>query len=143
MSRLDGNLFVLSALIVLLLAVGGLASGGNYLSVYNLQSMANQVPEIGLLAIGVMLAMCSGNGGIDLSGIALANLSGVASGLFALSLFPVDEAPRTRSAPRGCAPDHAGASAFEDTTSKKVRCSRCWVLEVYCSMRRAIFFRDQ
>ena len=56
MSRLDGNLFVLSALIVLLLAVGGLASGGNYLSVYNLQSMANQVPEIGLLAIGVMLA---------------------------------------------------------------------------------------
>ena len=93
MSRLDGNLFVLSALIVLLLAVGGLASGGNYLSVYNLQSMANQVPEIGLLAIGVMLAMCSGNGGIDLSGVALANLSGVASGLFALSLFPVDEAP--------------------------------------------------
>ncbi|OWY04450.1 ABC transporter permease [Thioclava sp. IC9] len=93
MSKLDGNLFVLSVLIVLLLAVGGAASGGNYLSIYNLQSMANQVPEIGLLAIGVMLAMCSGNGGIDLSGIALANLSGVASGLVALSIFPVDEAP--------------------------------------------------
>src|SRR5690606_35957272 len=54
-------------------------SGGSFLSLFNLQSMAGQVPEIGLLAIGVMLAMCAGNGGIDLSGIALANLAGVLS----------------------------------------------------------------
>ena len=39
--------------------------------------MASQLPEIGLLAIGVMLTMISGNGGIDLSGAAMANLAGV------------------------------------------------------------------
>ncbi|MFC6493181.1 ABC transporter permease [Ancylobacter dichloromethanicus] len=64
-----------------LLAVGAMISGGTYLSPFNLQSMAGQLPEIGFLAIGVMLAMCAGNGGIDLSGIALANLSGVASAI--------------------------------------------------------------
>ncbi|MCB8836247.1 ABC transporter permease [Aurantimonas sp. VKM B-3413] len=93
MRKLDGHLVVLSVLVVVLLLVGGATSDGTYLSLYNLQSMASQVPEIGLLAIGVMLAMCAGNGGIDLSGIALANLAGVASGLVALSLFSADDAP--------------------------------------------------
>jgi simple sugar transport system permease protein len=49
--------------------------------------MAGQVPEIGLLAIGVMLAMCAGNGGIDLSGIALANLAGVLSAVIVSMFF--------------------------------------------------------
>jgi simple sugar transport system permease protein len=49
--------------------------------------MASQLPEIGLLAIGVMLAMCAGNGGIDLSGIALANLSGVLSAVLVSSVL--------------------------------------------------------
>jgi simple sugar transport system permease protein len=66
-------------------------SGGTFMDIYNLQSMAGQVPEIGLLAIGVMLAMCAGNGGIDLSGIALANLSGVLSAVVAASLFAGSE----------------------------------------------------
>jgi simple sugar transport system permease protein len=51
------------------------------------------VPEIGLLAIGVMLAMCAGNGGIDLSGIALANLAGVASGVVVTQFVSATEAP--------------------------------------------------
>ena len=83
----DANLFVLCVLIVVILGLGGLVSGGTYLSSFNLQSMATQVPEIGLLAIGVMLAMCAGNGGIDLSGIANANMSSVASGILTLSFF--------------------------------------------------------
>lgn len=83
----DANLIMLCVLIIVLLGVGGTVSGGTYLSLFNLQSMATQVPEIGLLAIGVMLAMCAGNGGIDLSGIANANLSGVASGIFAISFI--------------------------------------------------------
>lgn len=93
MRKLDRNFSLLIVLIALLLAFGGITSGGGYLSLFNLQSMANQVPEIGLLAIGVMLAMCAGDGGIDLSGIAMANLAGVASGLFALSVFPVNDMP--------------------------------------------------
>lgn len=77
--RVDGQFLVLAAINVILLALGAAISDGSFLSIFNLQSMAGQVPEIGLLAIGVMLAMCAGDGGIDLSGIALANLSGVLS----------------------------------------------------------------
>lgn len=79
MRRVDGQFLVLAAINVILLALGAAISDGSFLSIFNLQSMAGQVPEIGLLAIGVMLAMCAGDGGIDLSGIALANLSGVLS----------------------------------------------------------------
>ena len=93
MVRPDGMLTMLVGFMVVLLAVGGIVSGGSYLSLLNLQSMSSQVPEIGLLAIGVMLAMCAGNGGIDLSGIAMANLAGVAAGLFALSVTSAAEQP--------------------------------------------------
>ena len=78
-------------LIVLLLAAA--STHGQFLSLYNLQSIASQIPELGLLAIGVMLAMVSGNGGIDLSGIALANLSAVVAGLVARVFFAPDAAP--------------------------------------------------
>jgi simple sugar transport system permease protein len=86
MQKTGGQLAMLVVINGILLAAGALISGGSFLSVFNLQSMASQVPEIGLLAIGVMLAMCAGNGGIDLSGIALANLSGVLSAII-VSLF--------------------------------------------------------
>ncbi|MCB5204616.1 ABC transporter permease [Neorhizobium sp. T786] len=86
MHKTGEQLVMLVVINCVLLAVGAAISGGTFLSVFNLQSMASQVPEIGLLAIGVMLAMCAGNGGIDLSGIALANLSGVLSAVI-LSSF--------------------------------------------------------
>ena len=72
----DSQFVFLLAINVLVLVVGAMISGGTFIDSYNLQSMAGQLPEIGLLAIGVTLAMCAGNGGIDLSGIALANLAG-------------------------------------------------------------------
>lgn len=81
MRTTGGQLFMLVAINVALLAAGAMISDGTFLSPFNLQSMAGQLPEIGFLAIGVMLAMCAGNGGIDLSGIALANLSGVTSAI--------------------------------------------------------------
>lgn len=87
MRRTGGQLVMLVAINCLLLALGAAISGGSFLSLFNLQSMASQVPEIGLLAIGVMLAMCAGNGGIDLSGIALANLSGVLSAVVVSSFL--------------------------------------------------------
>jgi simple sugar transport system permease protein len=68
-------------------------AGTDFISLYNLQSMAAQVPELGLLALGVMLAMISGNGGIDLSGIALANLSGMIAGLVTAIAISPDDAP--------------------------------------------------
>jgi simple sugar transport system permease protein len=81
-----------------ILVVGALATGMVFVDIYNFQSMASQVPELGLLALGVSLAMMSGNGGIDLSGIALANLAGVAAALAARGLVSVDDAPLTFSA---------------------------------------------
>ncbi|MBC8130125.1 MAG: ABC transporter permease [Rhizobiaceae bacterium] len=88
MRRTGGQLLMLALINVALLGLGAAVSGGSFLAIYNLQSMASQLPEIGLLAVGVMLAMCAGNGGIDLSGIALANLSGVLSAVLVASFIP-------------------------------------------------------
>ncbi len=85
------NFLILTNVLVLLAAT--VLAGTDFISLYNLQSMAAQVPELGLLALGVMLAMISGNGGIDLSGIALANLSGMVAGLLAALVVSPDEAP--------------------------------------------------
>ena len=84
--------FLLGVNVVVLLA-GLVLTGLNFVSPYNLQSMASQVPELGLLALGVAIAMMAGSGGIDLSGIALANLAGVAAFLFARSVVSADDAP--------------------------------------------------
>jgi len=92
-----GQFMMLVVMNALLLVAGVFISGGSFLSLFNLQSMAGQVPEIGLLAIGVMLAMCAGNGGIDLSGIALANLSGVVSAVVMVSLLGPGADPTTFS----------------------------------------------
>ncbi|MBD9374983.1 ABC transporter permease [Rhizobium sp. ARZ01] len=91
MHQSNRQLVVLVAINCLLLVLGAAISGGSFLSLFNLQSMASQVPEIGLLAIGVMLAMCAGNGGIDLSGIALANLSGVLAAVIVTSFVSGSE----------------------------------------------------
>lgn len=78
---------------VLVLLVTALLSHGEFIGLYNLQSMASQMPELGLLGLGVMLAMVSGNGGIDLSGIALANLAAMAAVLLTPRLIHADTVP--------------------------------------------------
>lgn len=93
MRKTGRQLVMLVGINVLLLLLGAAISGGTFLSIFNLQSMASQLPEIGLLAIGVTLAMCAGNGGIDLSGIALANLSGVVAAVIAASFLSSSESP--------------------------------------------------
>lgn len=92
-SKADPQLVFLVGINLLVLLSASLLSKGAFIDPYNLQSMAAQLPELGLLAIGVMLAMSSGNGGIDLSGIALANLSGVFSATVVTAFVNVDEAP--------------------------------------------------
>lgn len=76
---------------ILLVATG--LSRGDFLDVYNFQSMASQMPELALLAVGVSLAMISGNGGIDLSGIGLANLAGVVAAAAVPLLVDGNDAP--------------------------------------------------
>ncbi|MFS8046108.1 ABC transporter permease [Rhizobium sp. BR 314] len=92
-SRLDRQTLFLALINCAVLVAGGMLAGATFLDSYNLQSMASQVPELGLLALGVMLAMISGNGGIDLSGIALANLAGIIAFLITRQFIPVSESP--------------------------------------------------
>jgi simple sugar transport system permease protein len=79
-----GQFLVLT--IVAIMVVVGLLSNGIFLDSYNLQSMGFQMPEIALLSVAMMLAMLSGNSGIDLSLIGIANLSSIAGGLLAATL---------------------------------------------------------
>lgn len=91
--KADPQLVFLAVINVALLAIGAMAAGVTFVGLDNLQSMAGQVPEIGLLAIGVMVAMASGNGGIDLSGIALANLAGVVGATLTTPLISPEASP--------------------------------------------------
>ena len=68
--RLDAQLVFLVGINAAIVVAAMVIVGDRFMSLYNFQSMGTQVPELGLLAMGVMLAMVSGNGGIDLSGIA-------------------------------------------------------------------------
>ena len=89
----DRQFNVLLGINALVMLAAVVLVGQSFVDPYNLQSMAAQVPELGLLALGVTLAMVSGNGGIDLSGIALANLSGVAALLIVRPWISADDAP--------------------------------------------------
>jgi simple sugar transport system permease protein len=55
-----------------------------FLSITNIQQMAFQLPEFGVLAFAMMVAMISG--GIDLSIISVSTLSGIAAAITLLSL---------------------------------------------------------
>ncbi|MCW2309008.1 ABC transporter permease [Rhodobium gokarnense] len=90
---MDRQLNFLVALNALVLVAAVAIAGQSFINIYNLQSMATQIPELGLLAIGVTLAMISGNGGIDLSGIAVANLAGIVSALLVPMMVSPDELP--------------------------------------------------
>jgi simple sugar transport system permease protein len=84
--------FLLSVnVLVVLVAVG--FSHGQFVGIDNLQSMGSQLPEVGLLAFGIMLSMLSGNGGIDLSGVGLANLSGMVAALVVPQFVNGDDSP--------------------------------------------------
>jgi len=75
--RLVGN-GPMATLVILLLAlwtVFAIAIGDRFFSVDTLQSMAFQMPELGLLSLAMMLALLSG--GLNLSIIATANLTGL------------------------------------------------------------------
>jgi simple sugar transport system permease protein len=89
----DRELNFLVAINVVILVVATVLSKGDFLDVYNFQSMGGQLPELGLLAMGVALSMISGNGGIDLSGVALANLAGVVAATVAPMLAAPDASP--------------------------------------------------
>lgn len=77
------RLFALTAVAWLTLAV---LTRGVLLTPANLESMAFQFPELGLLSFAMMLAMLTG--GIDLSIVSVANLAGVTAAMVMTRLLP-------------------------------------------------------
>ncbi|MDW8396451.1 MAG: ABC transporter permease [Anaerolineae bacterium] len=87
----DGNLVRLFIAAALIFIVMSLLRPNVFPTVENFRSMGSQFPEIGILAIAIMIAMLTG--GIDLSVVSIANLSGVLAGLFIRAVIPADAPP--------------------------------------------------
>lgn len=89
----DRQLNFLVIVNILIAVVAMVLSHGDFGGIDNVQSMASQLPEVGLLALGIMLSMISGNGGIDLSGVGLANLAGMVAALVVPHYVSADNSP--------------------------------------------------
>jgi simple sugar transport system permease protein len=74
------RLFIISFLVMLVM---GVLTNMNFFSLRNWNSMLSMIPELGILSLGIMLAMIVG--GIDLSLVSIANVSGLVSAGIMLS----------------------------------------------------------
>jgi simple sugar transport system permease protein len=79
----NGDVLRLAVIAVLIFAVMGYLRPDLFLTSTNFTSMAFQFPEFAILSLAMMLAMLTG--GIDLSIIAVMNLSAILGGLFLAS----------------------------------------------------------
>ncbi|BCX03041.1 MAG: ABC transporter permease [Candidatus Roseilinea sp.] len=84
----DGNLLRLFIACVLIFVVMTLLRPEVFPTVENFRSMGSQFPEVGVLAVAIMIAMLTG--GIDLSVVSIANLSGVLAALFIRTFIPAE-----------------------------------------------------
>lgn len=80
MIRQLGNANLQLAIVCILVFAAMTAMNARFLTAYNFESMGFFMPELGILAIAMMIAMLTG--GIDLSVIGVANLAGITAGLF-------------------------------------------------------------
>lgn len=84
--KIDGNLLRLWLAVMVIFFLMSLARPDAFLTVRNMQSMAFQASEIGILSIAIMVSMISG--GIDLSIVSTANLAGILAGMILTALVP-------------------------------------------------------
>lgn len=75
----DNNIVQLIVMTILIFAVMAALSPDKFLRYYNFESITYIFPELGLLSIAMMIAMLTG--GIDLSVVGIANLSGILAGV--------------------------------------------------------------
>ena len=84
----DNNIVQLILITVVIFAVMAWLEPSKFLRYYNFESISFIFPELGIVAIAMMLAMLTG--GIDLSVIGIANLAGILAGVFFTRLYPAD-----------------------------------------------------
>jgi simple sugar transport system permease protein len=89
------KLWTLFIILVVLIIIMSVALPTKFLRLLNFQSMVSQIPEFGLLAIAMMIAMITG--GIDLSVVSITNLTGVIAALILKNMIT---------------PEMAGSQAF-------------------------------
>jgi simple sugar transport system permease protein len=73
------ELTVLTGIMAAVLVLMVMLNPGSFLTIGNLQGMAFQLPELGILTLGMMVVMITG--GINLSIIATANMSGITAAM--------------------------------------------------------------
>lgn len=86
----NSNNVKLIAMLILSFIILTIATQGKFFSAGQMKLIAYLFPEMGVLALGMMLAMISG--GIDLTVVAVADLSGILSCMFMKAVMP-GEAP--------------------------------------------------
>lgn len=84
--KIDSNILRLLAILILFTIVACITKPTNFMKLGNFQSMAKQLSEYGLMALGVGICMISG--GIDLSTVYIANLTGIVAGLMMQRMAP-------------------------------------------------------
>ena len=77
--NIEKNILPLLVLIVLILIWAAIFKPDNFYTAGNFVAMAYQIPEFGILALG--MAICMISGGIDLSMVGIANLCAIAAAL--------------------------------------------------------------
>lgn len=86
----DGNIVRLLAMMIITFIIMSILKPELFLTIDNFSSMAFQFPEFGVIAIAMMTAMLTG--GIDLSIVGIANLSGILSALVMTKMLPENAA---------------------------------------------------
>lgn len=90
LTRAEGNLLRLLLITCGILVLMGLLNPRTFFTARNFTSMSFQFPELGILALAVMLSLVTG--GIDLSIIAVANLAGILAALILTRTLPAEPA---------------------------------------------------
>lgn len=82
----DENVQRLIVILLVLLIVTSLTKSSSFVNLNNFQSIGKQLTEYGLMSLGMGICMLSG--GIDLSTVYVANLSGICAGLIFQTVLP-------------------------------------------------------
>jgi simple sugar transport system permease protein len=85
-SRRNVDIAVLPFILLAVVALMMVLTGGGFLSSENLGALMAEIPELGLLSLGMMITMLTA--GINLSLISSTNLAGVSMGLIMTQLIP-------------------------------------------------------
>lgn len=86
----DRSILQLLLIAIVVFIIMALLNSGKFLTLLNIESMAYQFPELGIISLGMMIAMLSG--GIDLSIVSIANMASILMGLILTKMMPQNAA---------------------------------------------------